>query len=173
VPNLSQLPLLFSEFESVRNGECPLSREEAEQLERKLQHVTEPSMRRELVLEALEARSAEDRFALVHTALHQPAGEARRLELLRETVLTVLAQGGATRPLPYPLLEDLYAAATEHDDDLLRRLLRTPTPEPSMANPAEALPREVSELPLGVRRSLARAPRSRCSRGCSSIPTCW
>ncbi len=85
-------------------------------------------MRRELVLEALEARSAEDCFALVHAALHQPAVEARSLELLRETVLTVLAQGGATRPLPYELLEGLYAAATEHGDDLLKRLLRTPTP---------------------------------------------
>jgi hypothetical protein len=113
-------------------------------------------MRRELVLEALEARSVEDRFALVHTALHRPAGEARSLELLRETVLTVLAQGGATRPLACELLEDLYAAAAEHGDDLLRRLLRTPTPEPSMANPAEALPRELGELPLGVRRSLAK-----------------
>jgi hypothetical protein len=113
-------------------------------------------MRRELVLEALEARSAEDRFALVHTALHQPPGKARSLELLRENVLTVLVQGGATRPLPYELLEGLYAAATEHGDDLLRRLLRTPAAEASMANPAKALPREVSELPLGVRRSLAK-----------------
>ena len=154
--NLSQLPLLFFGFEPVRHGECPLSREEAEQLERKLQHVTEPSMRRELVLEALEARSAEDCFALVHAALHQPAVEARSLELLRETVLTVLAQGGATRPLPYELLEELYAAATEHGDDLLKRLLRTPNPEQSTASPAEALPREVSEIPLGVRRSLAK-----------------
>jgi hypothetical protein len=113
-------------------------------------------MRRELVLEALEARSAEDCFALVHTALHQTAVEAPSLELLRETVLTVLVRGGATRSLPYELLEGLYAAATERGDDLLRRLLRTPTPEQSMANPAEALPREVGEISLGVRRSLAK-----------------
>jgi len=113
-------------------------------------------MRRELVLEALEARSAEDRFALVHAALHQPAGEAPSLELLRETVLMVLARGGATRALPYELAEGLYAAAAEHGDDLLRKLLRSPTPEQSMANPAAALPREVGEIPLGVRRSLAK-----------------
>jgi hypothetical protein len=114
-------------------------------------------MRRELVLEALEARSADDCFDLVHAALHQPSGKAPSLELLRETVLLVLAQGGATRPLPYALLETLYATATERGDELLMRLLRTPTSQESMANPAAALPREVGEIPLGVRRSLAKA----------------
>lgn len=113
-------------------------------------------MRRELVLEALEARSADDCFALVHTALHQPVREAPSLELLRETVLLVLAEGGATRPLPYPLVETLYAAASERGDDLLMKLLRTPTPQQSMADPAAALPRDVGEIPLGVRRSLAK-----------------
>jgi hypothetical protein len=113
-------------------------------------------MRRELVLEALEARSADDCFALVHSALHRPGSEAPGLELLRETVLTVLVQGGATRPLPYQLLEALYATAAERGDDLLMRLLRTPTSEQSMEDPAAALPRTVGEIPLGVRRSLAK-----------------
>jgi len=118
--------------------------------------VTESSMRRELVLEALETRSADDCFALVHTALHQPVAEAPSLELLRETVLLVLAEGGATRELPYPLVETLYAAASERGDDLLMKLLRTPTSQQSMADPAAALPRNVGEIPLGVRRSLAK-----------------
>jgi hypothetical protein len=133
-----------------------VSRREAEQLERKLRHVTEPPMRRELVLEALEARSADDCFTLIHAVLHQTADEVPRLELLRETLLTVLAHGGATRSLPYPLLEGLYAAAAEHGDELLRGLLRTPASERSMADPAAALPRAVGEIPLGVRRSLAK-----------------
>lgn len=133
-----------------------MSCQEAEQLERKLRHVTESSMRRELVRETLEAQSAEDCFALVHAALHQPAGEAPGLELLRETVLAVLVHGGATRSLSYPLVERLYAAAAEHGDHLLARLLRTPASEQSMADPAAALPREVGEIPLGVRRSLAK-----------------
>jgi len=114
-------------------------------------------MRRELVLEALEARSADGCFALVHAALHRPAGEAPGLELLRETVLTVLVHGGATRPLPYPLLEELYAAAAERGDDLLTRLLRTPASEQPMVDPTGALPHEVGEIPLGVRRSLAKS----------------
>jgi hypothetical protein len=113
-------------------------------------------MRRELVLEALETRSADDGFALVHAALHQPASEAPRLELLRETVLLVLAQGGAKRPLPYELREALYASAAERGDDLLTQLLRTPTSEEMMEDPSAALPRAVGELPLGVRRSLAK-----------------
>lgn len=113
-------------------------------------------MRRELVLEALEARSADDCFALVHAALHQSAGEAPSLELLRETVLTVLVHGGATRSLPYELIEGLYAAAAEHGDDLLKGLLRSPATEQSMADPAAALPRAIGEIPLGVRRSLAK-----------------
>jgi len=128
----------------------------AEQLERKLRHVTESSMRRELVLEALEARSVDDCFALVHAVLHQPASQAPSMELLRETVLMVLVHGGATRSLPYELLEALYAAAAERGDDLLMRLLRTPTSEASMVDPAAALPRAVGEIPLGVRRSLAK-----------------
>jgi hypothetical protein len=113
-------------------------------------------MRRELVLEALEGRSADDCFALVHTVLHQPAGRAPSFELLRENVLLVLVEGGATRPLPYELLEGLYATATESGDDLLARLLRAPTSEASMADPAAALPRSVGEIPLGVRRALAK-----------------
>jgi len=118
-------------------------------------------MRRELVLEALEARSADDCFALVHAALHQPAGEAPSLELLRETVLTVLVHGGATRSLPYELIEGLYAAAAEHGDDLLKGLLRSPATEQSMADPAAALPRAIGEIPLGVRRSLAKGTEKR------------
>jgi hypothetical protein len=113
-------------------------------------------MRRELVREALEARSVDDCFSLVHAALHRPAGEAPGLELLRETVLAVLVHGGATRPLSYELLEGLYAAAAEHGDDLLMRLLRSPASEQSMADPAADLPRDVGEIPLGVRRSLAK-----------------
>jgi hypothetical protein len=113
-------------------------------------------MRRELVLEALEARSADDGFALVQAALHQPASEAPRLGLLRETVLLVLAQGGAKRPLSYELRGALYASAAERGDDLLMQLLRTPTSEVTMEDPSAALPRSVGEIPLGVRRSLAK-----------------
>jgi hypothetical protein len=113
-------------------------------------------MRREVVYEALEARSPESSFDLVHTVLHQPAGEPPSLELLRETTLAVLAQGGATRSLSYEFLEALYAAAAERGDELLMRLLRTPTSAASMADPTAALPRAVGEIPLGVRRSLAK-----------------
>jgi hypothetical protein len=113
-------------------------------------------MRRELVLEALETRSADAGFALVHAALHRPAGEVPRLELLRETVLLVLAQGGAKRPLSYELRGALYASAAELGDELLMQLLRTPTSEETMEDPSAALPRAVGEIPLGVRRSLAK-----------------
>jgi hypothetical protein len=68
----------------------------------------------------------------------------------------VLVHGGATRSLPYELLEALYTAAVERGDDLLMRLLRTPTSQESMQDPATALPRAVGEIPLGVRRSLAK-----------------
>jgi hypothetical protein len=113
-------------------------------------------MRRELLLEALETRSTDECFALVHAVLHQPASQAPSFELLRETLLTVLAHGGATRPLTYEMREALYAAAAERGDDLLMRLLRTPTSEEAMEDPSAALPRTVGEIPLGVRRSLAK-----------------
>jgi hypothetical protein len=148
--------MLFFASDPVRHGDRPLSLEEAEQLEHKLRHVSESSMRRELVLEALEQRSAGDAFALVQAALHQTAGEAPGLELLRETVLAVLVHGGATRSISYQRAEALYAAAAEHGDEFLMRLMRTPTSEQSMRDPAANLPREVGEIPLGVRRSLAR-----------------
>lgn len=113
-------------------------------------------MRRELVYEALAERSPENCFDLIHTVLHQPAGEAPSLELLRETTLSVLGQGGATQPLSYEFLEALYGVAAERGDELLMRLLRTPTSAASMQDPTAALPRTVGEIPLGVRRSLAK-----------------
>lgn len=138
---------------------------ELARLERKLGRVSERAMRRELLLERLEAGSADEAYALVRGALHRPERAAPRLPLLRETAHEVLCEGGARRPLGYELARELYARAREAGDAELVRLLRSPAALEEMEDPTAALPRDVGELPLGVRRALARgSDRARLER---------
>lgn len=113
-------------------------------------------MRREVVLEALEARDAQDAYRLLSEALHRREAERPALPALHRTAHEVLVDGGAARPLAYELRAELYRAAAGRHDDRLIRLLRTPSAEEVTENPSSALPRDVAEIPLGVRRSLAR-----------------
>lgn len=134
-------------------------------LERKLGHVGERAMRRELLLERLEAGSADEAYALLHAALHRSERAAPRLPILRDTLLEVLREGGARRPLPYGLARELYARAAEDGDAELQRLLRSPDALERMEEPGAALPPDMGELPLGVRRALARgSDRARLER---------
>lgn len=137
--------------------------------ERRLARVREGPMRRELLLEhlegALDAESFDDAYALLREALRRPEREVPRLPVLRETALELLREGGARRPLGYVLQRELYARAAEQGDEALKRLLRAPDAREAMRDPEAALPAEVSDLPLGVRRALARGrDRARLER---------
>jgi len=138
--------------------QCPLEldSEEVAGLERRLRGIPEPAMRRELALEALESRSPEEGYALVAAALHQPEGRAPWLPILQRSLEEMLLEGGAARPLAYALRAALYAEAARREDEGVMRLLRSRDAARSLAEPGAALPPALAELPLGVRRSLAR-----------------
>ncbi len=134
----------------------PALEEELVQLDRHLRAVAELPMRRERLLEALEARSAEAAYVLVAAVMERPGQPAPHLQELREALTDLLARGGAVRPLEYALRAGIYAAAAAREDDFVMRLLRAPGAAEVMDDPGAALPRRVAELPLGVRRALAR-----------------
>ncbi len=124
---------------------------ELEHLCRRLEGLPEPAMRRETLLVELEAREPEAAYGLIAGALGRSD-----LETLERTAHEVLARGGALRPFGYGLRSALYLVAAERGDTFLARLLRSPQAAASMDDPSAALPRDVAELPLGMRRSLAK-----------------
>ncbi len=125
-------------------------------LEKRLRAVAEPRMRREKLLADLEARQLEDSFALLRAVLARPGVPSPHLRLLREVLQDVLRIGGATRPLPGRLRRAWLRQAEAEHDAFLARLLQATGAAEVMDDPSAALPRDVAELPLGVRRSLAR-----------------
>jgi hypothetical protein len=124
-------------------------------LDRRLTAISEPAMRREQLLAWLEGLPAADAFTRLAAVLNAGPGPAPG-SALREATFDLIALGGATRPLPYELRASWYAEAREAGDDFVARLLRSPDAAESMADPSADLSRELAELPLGVRRSLAR-----------------
>lgn len=125
-------------------------------LDRRLQAVAEPAMRREVLLEELEARTPQEAYALLSAVMTRPGAPAPHLRTLREVAAAVLRRGGATRPLGYPLRAAVYEQALRADDAFVMRLLRSADAAEVMRDPGAALPPALAELPLGVRRALAR-----------------
>lgn len=130
-------------------------REELAGIERRLAAIAEPTMRRERLLAWLEPLAPPEAFRRLAAVLHAGPGPAPG-SALREATLDVIALGGATRPLPYALRAAWYAEARRAEDAFVARLLRSPDAVESMADPSADLARDLAELPLGVRRSLAR-----------------
>ncbi|MDX1649451.1 MAG: hypothetical protein R3263_06325, partial [Myxococcota bacterium] len=87
----------------------------------------------------------------------RPGAPAPHLHTVHEMMSAVLREGGARRPLPYDLRAALYTEASRHGDAFVMRLLRSADAAEAMDDPAAALPRAVAEMPLGVRRALARS----------------
>lgn len=108
-------------------------------------------MRREALLVEIEGREPARAYALLAGSLEHP-----ELETLERTAHEVLARGGAVRAFGYALRAALYAVAAERGDGFVARLLRSARAAETMHDPAAALPRDVAELPLGTRRSLAK-----------------
>ena len=113
-------------------------------------------MRREIVLERLEAKDVDGAYAFVAAVLRRSDRTQASLPQLQQTLNQVLVEGGATRPLDYEWRAALYAAAAEHRDEFLMRLLRSSDAAASMRDAQTALPKSVADIPLGVRRALAK-----------------
>jgi hypothetical protein len=129
---------------------------ELRQLERRLRGIRETAMRRELVREQLEARDVAEAYALVAAAVRRPERERPALPHLREALHEVLVEGGAARDLDYERRAALYALAAEQEDEFVMRLLRSSDAAESMRDPGAGLPRSVADIPLGMRRTLAK-----------------
>lgn len=134
----------------------PLVEAELRGLERILRALPEPAMRRERLLDRLEEADPERAYALLAGALRRPEDPAPHLPCVREAAADLLREGGASRPLDYAWIAEVYARAAARGDAFVMRLLRAPGPAEAMTDPGSALPRQVAEIPLGVRRALAR-----------------
>lgn len=127
----------------------------AADLDRRLAHVLEPAMRRRLVAEALAAATPEEVCALVDWVEERPpAGRGTLHDPLRDTLHELFAEEDPERGLSYALRSAVYAAAHAEGTESVTALLRSMPPPPPDERPR--LPRELDEIPLGRRRSLAR-----------------
>lgn len=132
------------------------------ELDRKLAHILDRRMRRVLVREALLGSPADEACAWIAASLDRAPGPEGASDPLREALVDILSESpsaageGESAPIPYALRRDLYGAAVARGADRLAALLRSHpnggAPEPG----ASRLPREMEEIPLGVRRHLAK-----------------
>ncbi len=130
-------------------------------LERRVRAVTERPMRRERLLGVLESLDAERSYEILVALLERPGEPRPHLHDLRGVLQDVLRSGGATRPLPPGLRESWRAQARDAADSFVERVLGASGAAEVMEDPSSALPHDVAELPLGVRRSLARGMDAR------------
>jgi hypothetical protein len=125
-------------------------------LERRVASLAEPAIRRAVALEWLESLDAETGYARLSEVLERPEVERPNYPTLRDALHHALVECGALRELPYALRCELYAQARARGDDFVMRLLRSADLAARMEDPAASLPKPLAELPLGVRRSIAR-----------------
>jgi len=127
-------------------------------LSRKLASLPERAMQWRVMLDVLRDAPIEEAAQLAETILRRPMDSHRRPDLLRLRLLEVLAGASPTPDfsLDYSFRRELYAAAHEQDAESVKRHLHS---LPELANAdvlARRLPRDVAEIPLGRRRSLAK-----------------
>jgi hypothetical protein len=134
----------------------PLVEAELRSLDRRLRALPEASMRRQRLLERLEEATPKEAYALVAGVLCRPAAPAPHLLYLREVLQDLLREGGAGRALDPNRCRDLYLQAAAVDDEFTMRLFGATGAAAAMHDEASALPRDVAEIPLGMRRALAR-----------------
>jgi hypothetical protein len=138
-------------------ADAALLEAELRSLDRTLGALPEAVMQRQRLLEWLEEAGGADAYELVAAVVSRPGGAAPQLVNLREILQGLLRDGGASRPLEPELCAAVLAEARARDDTFVMRLFRPTPAAEAMAEPASALPRDLAELPLGVRRSLARS----------------
>ena len=117
-------------------------------------------MRRSLVLEAWLAAPAEEALEAIRRVLHRPPpapGSGSTVDPLRDAILDVLSGRDPQRAAPYELLRSLYERAHLDDDPFVLQVLRSSRPlSPEPVAGETGVPRAIADLPLGVKRSLAR-----------------
>lgn len=126
------------------------------EMERRVRALADPAMRRERLLGLLERLAPDHSYAVIEALLERPGAPRPHFHDLRLVLQDVLRAGGATRSLPDWLFEAWRERASADGDAFLERLFGASGAAEVMQDPASALHRDIAELPLGVRRSLAR-----------------
>lgn len=131
---------------------------ETKDLDRKLAHVLEPRMRLALVREWLLRSDVALACALLSQVLARPPLADCIFDPLRDCLLELIAEEAEDEDagLGYALRRSLYEAARLRGDETLARLLRS-QPAPGGDDAPSRLPRDLADVPLGQRRSLARS----------------
>ena len=126
----------------------------ARDLDKRLQHILEPAMRRAVVREALlEAEPEVGCSLLAHLAQDLRRSGGSPPDALSDALHRVLVDDDPGQGLPYEVRADLYGRAHEAGEEAVAAMLRSVCEKPL---PAPRLPRDLADLPLGVRRSHAR-----------------
>jgi len=129
------------------------------ELDRKLAAVLDAGMRTHLVREALEGRQVLDAYELIRAVINRrPPTRGSSFDVLRDVLLGLLLdpESTGTESLCYEFRRELYVAASSAQDAALMRLLRSASTAEGLEAAALELPRDLADIPLGRRRSLAR-----------------
>ena len=142
--------------------------QELSALDRRLEPLLEPEMRRQLVLQWLSEVPAERAYRVASAAID------RRLsaDALRRAICEVLTGSTGTR-LGEDVRSDLYREAAGARNEEIMRMLRSVPAQDHVSQPERLLSRELADLPLGRRRALARGSQShwleQLARDCDPI----
>jgi hypothetical protein len=129
------------------------------ELDSKLAHVLEAGIRSRLVREALLSHAPDEAYALAARILRRrPPARGSAVDLLRDALYSVLLarSDAGSEALPYGFRAELYRAAHAAEDEQLKRALRSSSPMERADEAALRLPKEIEDIPLGRRRSLAK-----------------
>jgi len=126
----------------------------ARDLDKRLAHILEPAMRRALAREALRDASPEVACALLsHLARNERRSGGRPPDALSDAVHRLLVERDPDQRLPYEVRSEIYGVAHELGDETVIAMLRS-LPETELPSPRP--PKELVDMPLGIRRSQAR-----------------
>ena len=126
-------------------------------LEDRLRGIPEPAMRRALILEWILREPPDDLWPALAHVFHRAPETDSCFDLLLEDLHAVLREPARSDGLPEDLRFSLYARAVDADLHAMVRALSPSVSVRTVEDPASGLPREIAEIPLGRRRSLAKS----------------
>jgi hypothetical protein len=122
-------------------------------LEHKVASILDRGLRRHVVREQLEAATPREAYAVVeHVLQNAPPDQPARV-VLRDVVFDLLYEEGA---LGYGLRRELYEIAARENDEVSMAVLRTQASMQAAGPGATRVPKELEDIPLGMRRTLAK-----------------
>ncbi len=123
-----------------------------------IRHLPEPAMRRAVLREAFLALEPLEACHWLGAILERPAPPASSFDLLRDSLFELLHADAseATGELDYEWKRAVYEAAREHGHELVAKTLRSLPALRELESPTSLLAPELSDVPLGRRRSLAK-----------------